>query len=29
MKKILEFQEFVDRESKTRTKGLNEKEFRI
>lgn len=27
MKRILEFQEFMDRESKTRTKGLNEKEF--
>jgi hypothetical protein len=27
MKKILEFQEFMDRESKTRTKGLNEEEF--
>ena len=27
MKLILEFQEFMDRESKTRTKGLNEEEF--
>jgi len=27
MKRILEFQEFMDRESKTRTKGLNEEEF--
>jgi len=27
MRKILEFQEFIDRESKTRTKGLNEEEF--
>jgi hypothetical protein len=27
MKRILEFQEFMDRESRTRTKGLNEKEF--
>jgi len=27
MKRILEFQEFIDRESKTRTKGLNEEEF--
>ena len=25
--RILEFQEFMDRESKTRTKGLNEEEF--
>ena len=27
MKIILEFQEFIDRESRTRTKGLNEEEF--
>jgi hypothetical protein len=27
MKLILEFQEFMDRQSKTRTKGLNEEEF--
>ena len=27
MKIILEFQEFIDRESRTRTKGLNEQEF--
>ena len=27
MKRILEFQEFMDRESRTRTKGLNEEEF--
>jgi hypothetical protein len=27
MKKILEFQEFIDRESKTRTRGLGEQEF--
>ena len=27
MKRILEFQEFMDRESKTRTKRLNEEEF--
>ena len=27
MKRILEFQEFMDRESRTRTKGLNEQEF--
>ena len=25
--RILEFQEFMDRESRTRTKGLNEEEF--
>lgn len=27
MERILEFQEFMDRESRTRTKGLNEQEF--
>ena len=27
MKRILEFQDFMDRESRTRTKGLNEQEF--